>query len=344
MYKDDVRKALELIALTPGGAVQGLLIQIQTAKPKLNVALEEIAANNETSVKAGRTHLQEAVRPIAQQLQDISPSATAVELHELARKFDLMLEEYPLLEGLLCPGRQALAELAGAFDVVLQKNKNVPSIIGLLAPGAALVTCYEHYEALGYLFVVPVRDGKADQSSVVLELDGLDRLGAFADYIALLSRLADIGERIVEAANQRSDDLRNEIWITSIESGSPVRISITGDSKAIRLLLAMVRDVARLSYLRLTRHGRTIQALETLARAKELGITSDAVLDKLNDAVVLAAGDYANSFKNESVSVSIDGQSVQAVPSSYPVTKATLSLGESAQPKLQGPGSAQSDE
>lgn len=343
MYKDDVRKALVRIALTPGGAVQGLLSQIKAAEPKLNGGLEEIAANNDTSVNAGRSHLQEAVRPIARHLQDISPSATAVELHELARKFDLILEEYPLLEGLLRPGREALAKLAGAFDVVLQKNKNAPSITGLLAPGAALITCYEHYEALGYLFAVPVKE-EAGQSSVVIELDGVDRLGAFADCIALLSRLADIGTRIVEQSDQQSDDLRNEIWITSIESGSPVRISVTGDSKAIRLLLAMVRDVVRLPYLYLTSHGRTIQAMETLARARELGITSAAVLDKLNDAVALAADDYAKSFKHEYVSVTIDGQPVQVGPLKYPMAQETLRLGESVQPKLRGPESAQSDE
>lgn len=344
MYKDDVRKASMLIALTPGGAVQGLLTQIQAAESKLNTALEEVAANNDTSVKAGRTHLQEAVRPIAQQLQDISPSATAVELHELAQKFDLILDKYPLLEGLLRPGRQALAKLAGAFDVVLQKNKNIPSITGLLAPGAALITCYEHYEALGHLFAAPVKDGEADQSSAVLELDGIDRLGAFADYIALLSRLADIGERIVETDDQRPDKLQNEIWISSIESGSPVRISLTGDSKAIRMLLAMVRDVARQPYLYFTRHGRTIQAMETLARAKELGVTSNAVLDKLNDAVVSAADDYAKSFRHEAVSVTIDGELAQPVTLDLPAIEGMRKLGESAQPKLQGPESAQSEE
>jgi len=341
MYKDDVHKALLRIALTPGGAIQGLLTQIRAAEPKLNVTLEEIAANSDTTVNAGRSHLQEAVRPIAKQLQDISPSATAVELHEMARKFDLVLEEYPSLEGLLRPGRQALAKLAGAFDVVLQKNKNVPSITGLLAPGADLTTCYEHYEALGNLFAVPAEVEEANQASVVLELDGVDRLGAFADYIALLSRLADIARRIVDEANQRSDDLKNEIRITSIESGSPVRISVTADSKSLRLLLAMVRDVARLSYLYLTRHGRTIQAMETLARAKELGITSDAVLDKLNDAVFSAADHYAKSFKHEDVRVTIDGQPVQNGPLNYPTTKAAISLDESVHPKLQGPESDQ---
>jgi len=344
MYKDDVRKALAQIVLTPGGAVQQLLTQIQTAEPKLNVALEEIAANSDVSIKAGRSHLQEVISLIARQLQDISPSATAVELHEMARKFDLILKEYPLLEGLLRPGRQALAKLAGAFDVVLQKNKNAPSITGLIAPGSALITCYEHYEALGNLFAVPVEEGKADQLSVVLELDGVDRLGAFAGYIALLSHLADIVKQIIEKADQRSDDFRTEIWITSIESGSPVRISVIGDSKALRLLLAMVRDVARLPYLFLTRHGRTIQAMETLARAKELGITSDVVLDKLNDAVILAAKDYAKSFEHEEVGVTIDGQPVQTVPLKYSAINETLSLGESVQPKLQAPESDQSND
>lgn len=344
MYKDEVRKALLRIALTQGGAVQGLLTQIQAAEPKLRGTLEEIAANNDTSVNAGRSHLQEAVRPIARQLQDISPSATAVELHELGRKFDLMLEEYPLLEGLLRPGRQALAKLAGAFDVVLQNNKNAPSITGLLAPGAALITCYEHYEALGCLFTAPVKGGEADQSLVVIELDGVDRLGSFADYMALLSRLADIGKWVIEQIEQRPDELRDGIWIASIESGSPVRISVTGDSKAIRLLLAMVRDVVRLPYLHLTRHGRALQAMETLARARELGVTSDTVLDKLNNAVVLAADDYVKSFRHEEVGVTIDGQPVQAVSLKYPVVKEIRRLDKSVQPKLQGPESAQSEE
>lgn len=344
MYKDDVYKALGLIALTPGGAVQGLLTQIQVAEAKLNVALEEMAANNESSVKAGRTHLQEAIRPIAQQLQDISPSATAVELHELAQKFDSVIRDYSVLEGLLRPGRQALAKLAGAFDVVLQRNKSVPSITGLLAPGLALVTCYEHYEALGGLFIAPAKDLETDQSSAVLELDGVDRLEAFSGYIVLLSRLADIGKWTVGQIDQLSDDSRNEIWMESIESGSPIRIKITGGFKVVRLLLAMVRDAARLLYLNLTRHGRTIQAIETLARANELGVTSNDVLDKLNEAVVLAASDYAKSFRHEGVSVTIDGEPVETASSKLPAVEDKYKLSRSAQPRLPGSGDTQPEE
>ena len=84
--------------------------------------------------------------------------------------------------------------------------------------------------------------------------------------------------------------------------------------------------------------------METLARAKELGITSDAVLDRLGSAVIKAADDYAKSFESEGVEVTIDGQPVQTFPLMQLSPKSVHGLNKPVQPKLQGPEDTQSDE
>jgi hypothetical protein len=339
MYKNDIREALTRIALVTGGAVEGLLDQIRAAEAKLSTAYAEIAANNDTSIKAGCAHLQEAIRPITQRLTEISPTGTAVELHQLGTRFDGVLKDYPELEELLRPGRQATAALAGAFDLVLQQNRRPPSVIGLIAPGASLASCYVHYETLERLLTESIDARNATDSSARIEIEGADRLGAFANYMILLSHLADIAKWLVDQAevNEGVIVAPREIRIASIESGSPIQINLNGNSKALRLLLVMLRDVIRVPYLHLSIHGRTIQAMETFARAKELGIGPGPVLDQLEEAMVQAAGTYANSFQDDSIAVTINGEHIRdSAPRSLPAPDQS-GTDESTIPMLSGP-------
>lgn len=308
MYKTDVVSALKRLRLIPGGTVAGLLEFANAAQEALEQALVEVAANNDQSVRAGRERVQVAIRPLHKRISGISPSGTAIELHQLGANFDLVLRDFPQLEPVIRPGRQALAQLAGAFDVAIQQNKSPPSLIGLIQPSMLLANCYLHYEGLEAAFAESALDGSSGRISATIEIAGIDSLGAFAAYVGLLSYLASVANELEAEIEPASFVHESGISIASIESGSPIRITLAGASRAVIFLLTMVRDVVRVPYQYLTPHGRAVQSMEIFAKARELGIDSPEVLGNLDAAMIDATQQYATKIKGRDVVVSINGK------------------------------------
>jgi hypothetical protein len=308
MYKEDIREALKRLRLTPGGAVASLLAQAQPAAEIRDSAVAEIAANNDASVKVGRERMQAAVRTLLKRISELSPSGTVIELHQLGGKFDAVLLDYPLLDPLLRPGRQALASLAGAYDVVMQQNKTPPAVAGLIAPSVELATCYSYYSGLEQTLNASKDESVARDSLSIVEVSGAERLEALASYLGLLALLGEAAASCLrETEPETSEDL--DLNVFAIESGSPVQITLTGSARTMRLMLTMLRDVVRVPYQHLTAHGRVVQTIETLALAKTLGVDTPEGLAHLEDAMVKAARLYSENL-DDRVALKIDGRPI----------------------------------
>jgi len=311
MYKSDISEGLARLALVPGGAIGGLLELLKAASAKVDSALAELVRGSGDNLKNAYSILHDALAPISARLAEISPSATVVELHQLGFQFDAVLAAYPTLELLLRPGRQAAADLAGAFDFVLQKNKGPSAVVGLFRPGTALASAYAHYDALSTILAPSETNiGEAEAASV--EIDHAQEMDVFANHMGLLAYLAKTASELIGEGDVSIVNARGSVWIASIESGSPIRINLLGDGKTLRLFLTMLRDLVRLPYLYLTSHGRTLQSMETFARAKELGIDSPEVLKKLENAMNEAAKHYAGSVGRREAFVSVNGKRIES--------------------------------
>lgn len=328
MYKKDFQEALKRVRLVSGGAISGLLDQARVAQGSLKVALSEVAANNDASVRSGRDRVQAGVRPLVKRISEISPFGTVIEIHQLGAKFDSIFIDFPDLEPFFRPGRQILSNLAGAFDVVMQQNKAPPVIIDLIEPSLLLANCYLHYAALEELLDGTAEEAFAHDTLAVVELSGAEDLGDFAAYVGLLSRLADVAKSLTDAIEGPSDP-SHEILIAGIESGSPIQITLTGGAKTLRLLLTMLRDIVRVPYQHLTAHGRVIQAMETFSEARRLGVESEEVLNQLEGAMLKAARLYSENVDSHRVTVKVDGQ---------PISQNTASSIPLISPILEGPG------
>ena len=338
MYKSDIKDAVDYIRLAPGGTIAGLIKVIEAAELGLHAAYADVATNNDAKVRSGRARVQEELRIVGQWFGEISPSAAAVEFHHMGSRFDAVLEKNALLEPLLRPGREALAALAGAFDIAIQQHRKPPFLLGLIAPGVALAKAYSYYDALSRLFSDAEDDGS--QESTGLTIAGADRLSVFSVYVSLLSSLADAaGSATGESGAEGISVSENNVSILSIESGSPIKISLTGGAKTLRLLAAMLRDLVRSAYQNVTVHGRAVQAMETLALARELGVDGEA-MDSLRAAVAQGARDYADTFRHEDVSLSIDGVSEPVAGLATPqVSQEKMMDSDRRLPRLKGPKS-----
>ncbi|WP_232764257.1 hypothetical protein, partial [Xanthomonas sp. SHU 308] len=91
----------------------------------------------------------------------------------------------------------------------------------------------------------------------------------------------------------------------------PVKISLMGDSKAIKLFLAMLRDACGLIYRNTTTHGRLVQAMETQKLAQQLGINDPRTLAELARATTKAASVYGRSSAERNSKLIIDGEEVE---------------------------------
>jgi|GEM_PF-4905978 len=318
MYKSEIRRTLMQLTLVSGGAIENLIHRAQLAEPKIHSALVDLASATDPGMRKAVSTAQNALGTLNELLASIAPSAIYAELHDLNRKFDLALSDQPALEQFLRPGRQALGTLGGAVDVAFQQTRQMPALVGLLGPSIALGACYAHY--VGVLeALTPTEDSGGEGESVSIEIDGIERLEAFAAYTGLLSFLASEARRALSEGDIEIDSdsfatptPTHDIWIESVDSGSPrIEFKLGGDGKSLRLFLNMFRDVVRSVYRSVTTHGQALQALETLAYAKELGIQDPAVLKQLERAVGTATGKYADTFEDPSVVVSVEGQVVR---------------------------------
>jgi hypothetical protein len=334
MYKNKISGVLNTLHLIPGGMLERLMEISLKSAPQLKASVEEYLSGGD-KMQQGAKRGHAALGSLAQLLGNHSPSAGAIELHELTVRFDSVLSEYPALESLLRPGRQALAELAGAYDVTLQQNRGAPSLFGLVSPAIELGLCYAHYQALEQLLAESDQTGTG-QEVVVIEIADIDSLVALASYAGFLAHIAAIVKRILDDERDEAFASDHEIQIAAIESGSPIQITLRGSGKAVLLFLAMIRDAVRAVWLPLTPRGRTIEAMETLAKAKELGITSQEVFAKLNAAVAEASTQYAETLLRHRVSVG--GESVSNLTGiiSLPATEGAVGVTSGA-PRLSGP-------
>jgi len=308
MYKSDIGKAFSRALLVPGGTISRLLERVRSVEAQLDVAFSDIAANGDVQIKKGIGHLHNAIKVISDEIRETSPLATAIELHRQAERIEAIQKEFPELEALLQPGRQALAALMGAFDVMLQRDKAPGAVIGLVTPSISLAACQAHYKALSDIFAEREEWTSAVDEFAIIEIDGADLLEAIATYMQLLSDLARAAQ---DAFKQAEAAPAAGIRIVSIESGSPIQLKLFGDGKTLRLLLSMLRDVVRTAYRYATQHGRALQSMETYALAKQLGIDSEDVLAQLESAMATTTRKYADSLRPGSVFVKVDGKAIQ---------------------------------
>lgn len=304
VYKSAIVEALRQLAPSNGGAVDGLLQLLGVARETLDSAAAEIAKANQESLKRGVNALNEAIAPLSRRLAEISPSMTAIELYGLSSRFDEIQGQYPELKPLILPGRRALGALSGAFDIALQHNRKLPSLIGLVTPGLALAAELEHYRALVDLHRPTDAEG-AEGSAVVIEIEGAETLPKLLDFVALLTGLAKLAGRVVEEIEHRTLPASGPIVIASIDSGSPIQIRLIG-GRSLRLLVSMLRDLIRTPYLHFTNRGRLLDALETFEYAKRLQAPPE-VLDRIVKTMQNAAERYHESIAT-TTTITVDGE------------------------------------
>lgn len=310
MYKSDIVEALSRIVVSSGGPIDGLLQQTCFAREQFDKAEQEFAKSNDGANKVGHGLFNEAIQHLAKRVSQISPSGTVVELHQLGERFDKVLTDHPELEPILRPGKQAAANLAGAFDVMLQQSRRPSALAGLVTPGVALSAQFDCYRGTIQVLSSSFDDSPEEESSTI-EIDGISQLVVFGDFMSLLGFLSSYASSIVGASVESAVAPAADITIRSIESGSPIRVTLGGNGKTIRFLLAMLRDAIRMPYLHLTSRGQAVQAMETLAYAKKLGVNSPEAIRHLEEAVVVATRRYAEKISS-SVVVSVDGKPVAA--------------------------------
>jgi len=310
MYKSDVRTVFKKLFLISGGTIAGLLEAVAEANRDIGPVLANLASNNNQLIATAPAEFAKALKPIKQRIAGISPSGTAVELHEYGIKFDSVMAEFPMLEPVLRPGRQALAAFAGAYDVVLQKNQAPQAMTGLLLPGAALKTCLDHYAGL-YSFFDKEFAEKPGEETKTIEFDTNGDLSRFSGLIGILATLAAAASAAL-AQGDDSPNIDTEITIVSIESGSPIQVVFQGTDKTLRLFLGMLRDIVRVPYLYLTKQGRLLQAMETMAVAKSLCIDDPETLNNIAVAMQGASRVYAEKFGDVQPTVKVDGEIVDS--------------------------------
>lgn len=339
MYKSDLRNAFSSIDLVSGGGVEQLLSELEKSAVKAYAALGAFSRNSNSATKEGAAQLTEALSGVQSMLSRISPSSLVVELNKLGSGFDEVMRTYPGLEAALRPGRQALAALSGAYDVFLQKNKSYPTTVGLFGPGLELATCYKHYRALETLFEESKSDYLEGDGTATLEISGAERLSRFTMFSGMLFHLVVASEALAqENLSPVESGLESPLRITSIESGSPIQISISGGAKALQMLLTMIRDVIRVPYLHLTSPGKAIHSMEIFARARELGIDSPDVLHNLEKAMETATRIYSESIKDGGGYVAIDGVAInRETPMALPYFEAMDAIDEASPTMLEGP-------
>lgn len=311
MYKSNIAAALSQLVNATGGVINGLLDRAIVVREMVDAAEAEIAKNNDASIKSGCAQLHEALKPIRAWLHEVSPSVVAVELHFLGAQFDKVLSKYQLLEALLRPGRQAVAGLAGAFDVALQQNRSTSSAIRLVTPSLALAEQLGTYHALIALLGGAVTDSQGKEFSII-EMDSADRLDTFAVLMSLLAYLMEIATTTISEIDPTGQP-PSAVTIESIESGSPIQIRLGGNGKTVRFLLAMIRDAIRWPFLQFSSRGRVLQAIDTYAYANKLGINSPEVLANLERAIAHASQQYVEKL-TENVAIRIDGEKVSENP------------------------------
>lgn len=305
MYKSEIVKVIGELYLESNGLLRKLLETLASQRPQIDsVSYEIAAASNDAGLRAASAHMNSIGQRISQHLGEISPFAIAIEIHQLSSRFDGAVANYPELEEFLDSGRQSISRLSGAFDLVL-RGKSIPALLGLVPPAEELVTEYRNYAVFSALL-----EGRESSSgieaSTFVELVGGERIEVFSALIRVLSFLAASAESAIRGGEFDSSS-GDGIRVSSIESGSPIRIKLSANSKCLSLFLAMLRDVFRVPYLSLTKHGRVVQAMETLALAKTLGIESEEALENLKQSVVGASAQYADSFRATEAKVFVEG-------------------------------------
>ena len=311
MYKSDLYRALSGIQPPRGGTIIQILRAVEAATPKLFSTLADLVSSNSAKLASASSLANQHLSAVSTTLSQISPSAVAIELHEFSRKLDETMAEFAEIREFLLPARQALSELSGAFDVVLQQSRRASSLVQLIEPCLQLSVCLRNYEGLAeslqkYGEQVPPID-----SNAVIEFAEVSSIEEIARQFEALSTLTSATEHFF-ANHVDSDGSDSMIVVRSIETGSPIRISIFGNSKVVQMLLSMIKDASRLAYLRSTDHGRAIQSMETYAKAKELGIESEEALNELKSAIIIATKAYSRSLNGREGGISIDGHAVGA--------------------------------
>lgn len=337
MYKSDIRFALDQLTLIPGGPVEGLIQFATVADGLIKSSLTEVVANNDAGIKAAVAQMNEALKPVSRRISEISPSMTAVELHALSARFDQVLSDYEELEPLLRPGRQALGGLSGAYDVALQRHSRPPALMALVEPATELGKSLRLYRELSKVHGTTAEESSGPEA--IIELEEFELLSDFSVGLSMLNVLAKASSDTLHGMEEVGEGgvAFLPVTVASIESGSPIRITLAGGSKVISLMLSMVRDVFRVPYQTFTRHGRVIQAAETLARLRELKVTSPEVERTLQAAVAEASDQYFQSISSNRPTVYVDGERLLSEqPLALPSPPADDD-GASGPPKLLGP-------
>ncbi|WP_206598858.1 hypothetical protein, partial [Xanthomonas translucens] len=261
--------------------------------------------------------------PLVKILGEVSNRAVFRELDSILERFKTAKNALPELSAALQIGEMAFQRFADAYDSYSTQGRSSSSVAGLLAP-ASDVARFQHFaDAMRESFEVYRDPPYSHDGTTIIQLDGARALVDFSLYIRTIAILADAA---TDAVAPDDNNPFPAITISGIETGSPVKISLIGDSRAIKLFLSMLRDACGLIYRHATQHGRLVQAMETQQLARQLGINDPETLTELARATNKAASIYARSSTEQNSKLIIDGEEID---NSSPYSQALLNYNPS---------------
>jgi hypothetical protein len=309
MYKNEVDRALSRLSLGSGTPIHRLVESLAAARISVDQSMADVLSSEESSRRSGNARLNSIIRRLGDVISEVSLSSTAIQLHQLGEQYDSLLREHPELESLLRPGRQMLAALAGSFDVVLKEQRSLQSLVAMVGPGAQLATCFDHYEAVRRLLGAQIEQ-ESDVESTVIEIVGAEDLGVFSETVSIIAMTGKVAAEIISTHLDPEVPPPHSLRIQSIESGSPIQIKLSADSRTLRMVLAMIRDAFIFPYRKLTRRGQLLDAMETLKIARDLGVDTPQIIEILERAVSKAAERYERSIAGQ-VAISVNGRRIE---------------------------------
>jgi hypothetical protein len=340
MYKSDISYVLARIGLDVEGPIVTLMDAVKDLNDDYNNAIALLAQNSDPALKNAANQMASVLNRVKVVLSGISPFQIAGAFRDYQEFVFRATLDYPRLGPMLAPWGSAISQLAAAYDRGLQKQWPPSMIPSLFDPCKKLRALGETFSGIDLALGQPAA-AEENELPTFVELAGTERLQAFAAAVHLFDELAKASIAALEN-DSVIESGEGEIFIASIESGSPIKIVFGGNGKAIQLFFSLLRDVGRFFYQNFTPHGRVQQSMETLGQAKKLGIKSPEVLKTLNDTVLSAAKQYAHSIESMDVSISANGKPIN--PKNEPERLLLEAPNESAGNRLPRPSNGDTSE
>jgi len=323
MYKSEVYGAFSDLALDNDGQAAKIIRIARTIQQDVINEYPGLYATSEARSKATIATIIQHISPLVKILGEVSNRAIFRELDSILARLKTAKDALPELSTALQIGEMAFQRFADAYDSYLTQGRSSSSVAGLLAPASDVAFFQDFAGAMRDSFQGYRDPSYSHDGTTIIQLDGARALVDFSLYIRTIAILADAATNAVAPDD---DAPFPAITISDIETGSPVKISLVGDSRAIKLFLAMLRDACGLIYRHTTPHGRLVQAMETQQLARQLGINDPETLAELARATNKAASLYARSSTEQKSKLIIDGEEID---NSSPYSQALLNYNPS---------------